>query len=100
MPQYHRTIPHPPPPTAPDDAELDRLTNSDLAAGDAREHARLGQQLRRHVGPPVVLTTTISAYAAPCAAQAAHFRITYEDGGLAAIPIAAALEPTDPDDFP
>ena len=61
VPQYHRTMPHPPPPTAPDGAELGRLTSPDLAAGDAREHARLGQQLRRHVGPPVVPTATISA---------------------------------------
>ena len=47
MLQYHRTmpVPHLPPPTAPPDgAELDRLTNPDLAAGDAREHARLGQR--------------------------------------------------------
>ena len=42
VPQYHRIMPHPLPPTAPDDAELDRLT---LVAGDAREHARLGKQL-------------------------------------------------------
>ena len=45
-------------------------------------------------------TATIPAYVPPCAEQAAHFRITYEDGGLAAIPVAAAHEPTDPGDFP
>ena len=42
----------------------------------------------------------ISAYVSPSRTQAAHFRIIYADGGLAAIPVAAATEPTDPDDFP
>ena len=100
VPRYHRDMPHPPPPPAPDDAELDRITNPNLAASDAREHARQGQQLRRHVGPCAMQTAVISAYTPPCWTQAAHFRITYEDGELAAIPVAAATEPTDPGDFP
>ena len=102
VPQYHCAMPHPPPPPAPDDAELGRrLTSPNLAASDAREHARQGQKLRRHVGPRVVQTAVISAYIPPSWTQAAHFRITYDDGGLATIPIAAAAaEPTDPDDFP
>jgi len=37
VPQCHCGMPHPPPPTAPDDAELGRLTNPNLAASDARE---------------------------------------------------------------
>ena len=80
VPQYHCAMPHPPPPTAPDDAELDRPTNPNLAASDARDHARQGQQLRRHVGPCAMQMGVISAYVPPCGAQAAHFRITYEEG--------------------
>ena len=44
QPQYHRNMRHPPPPTSPDGAELDRLTDSDLAADDARRRAWLSQQ--------------------------------------------------------
>ena len=100
VPQYRRDMPHPPPPLAPGEAELDRITNPDLAANDAHAHAQQGQQLRRHVSPCTIQTAVISAYVSPSRTRAAHFRITYADGGLATIPVAAATEPTDPDDFP
>ena len=100
VPQYRRDMPHPPPPPAPGEAELDRITNPDLAANDAHAHAQQGQQLQRHVSPCTIQTAVISAYVSPSRTQAAHFRITYADGGLATIPVAAATEPTDPDDFP
>ena len=70
VPQYHRAMPHPPPPPPTSDdrrrprpttpTKLGRPTSPDLAAGDAREHARLGQKLRRHVGPSAVQTAVIS----------------------------------------
>ena len=59
VPQYRRDMPHPPPPPAPGEAELDRITNPDLAANDAHAHAQQGQQLRRHVSPCTIQTAVI-----------------------------------------